>query len=1119
MIALVSTITILPRKSLKMARIPSYDGYYGTYEDDLNNTPLSERYYEQFSKVRKIVAKLRTFSEEKIDQIMHQYYNTLGLNEYYFQTTSAAVIAHNMISVMTAKILHENSGSDYFPVIEQVSDDFTFIIARTSLLNRKSSQNYMVERSIETKHFRLNNTSKPLWRMQCFRSVNSIFDEPHNVFERLKTYFLQKPVYACTDPDPRETDLSKLLDVGFYENKKNSITESIFYKLNKQLVESSTGLGLVISTEPRQYNVYRIDVAFRREYMHDDFYSRIGDCITLHGCYSKSKYFDPLSNNVCILTAFISSLPPTQLTAPETPLSVRTEQLVESLKLSCIIPQSNFTNLILDRCLTMQQVVYTYCVSKFIEHFSGSAGPYVATIENFAKTQQISPSELYEIRSKLKVQPYTAHQIYSAVSKNLELVRKLFSEFKSLHCKVTKPFKTPEQELDISTSNYPNNATGNTTLDEMFLDQINKGAIGTLNEEADEPGLHSSNIDYTANDLSESQLFHQIKQIDDQEHCNIFMFFLRFNWLTLRTNFFLPDKLSLCFRFDPSILSKNDYPQRPYSILLVVGPHFVGFHIKFSEIARGGVRIVQSFSQEAYSRNKFQVFDEAYNLSYTQSLKNKDIPEGGSKGVILLNKLSTKAEAEMYTRASFMCYVDGMLDIMLPDPDHMVDRLNKEEIYFLGPDEHTGTGRLMDWAANHAKHRGCRYWRGFTTGKSPEMGGIPHDIYGMTTASIEAFVDELFLKCNLEANQVTRFLTGGPDGDLGSNAVLASKTKTLTIVDKSGVLHDPNGLNIEELRRLVQLRIEGKPTCAIMYNENLLSKDGFMVPEDAIDLKLPDGTVVKRGSQFRDEFHLGGGGGAALFNPCGGRPSSITPFNVHRLFNSSTGKSVYKYIVEGANVFITQDARRILERKGIILFKDASTNKGGVTSSSYEVLAAMVLDDELYAKHLCDTLENCHSHAKGKSDEANPFRVKYINEILNIIRENARKEFNVLWSEGLRTGRPRCDLTDILSSKIINLKKSIVESDTLFSNSKLVDIVLNKAIPKSIFTLVDLETIKERVPDRYLRAIFASYIASNFYYSQKFAEDTSVFAFHEYIAVLKDEHTVVNKKVNSNQPF
>lgn len=37
-----------------------------------------------------------------------------------------------------------------------------------------------------------------------------------------------------------------------------------------------------------------------------------------------------------------------------------------------------------------------------------------------------------------------------------------------------------------------------------------------------------------------------------------------------------------------------------------------------------------------YTRNVSSLFDENYNLAQTQQLKNKDIPEGGSKGKLVV---------------------------------------------------------------------------------------------------------------------------------------------------------------------------------------------------------------------------------------------------------------------------------------------------------------------------------------------------------------------------------------------------------------------------------------------------------------------------------------------------
>jgi glutamate dehydrogenase len=41
-------------------------------------------------------------------------------------------------------------------------------------------------------------------------------------------------------------------------------------------------------------------------------------------------------------------------------------------------------------------------------------------------------------------------------------------------------------------------------------------------------------------------------------------------------------------------------------------------------------------------------------------------------------------------------------------------------------------------------------WKSFTTGKSPQIGGIPHDVYGMTTRSVRSYVKGIQKKLNLK---------------------------------------------------------------------------------------------------------------------------------------------------------------------------------------------------------------------------------------------------------------------------------------------------------------------------------------------------------------------------------
>lgn len=65
----------------------------------------------------------------------------------------------------------------------------------------------------------------------------------------------------------------------------------------------------------------------------------------------------------------------------------------------------------------------------------------------------------------------------------------------------------------------------------------------------------------------------------------------------------------------------------------------------------------------------------------------------------------------------------------------------------------------------------------------------------MTSLSVRQYIAGTYAKLNWKESNVTKVQTGGPDGDLGSNEILLSNDRTVAIIDGSGVIHDPAGLN------------------------------------------------------------------------------------------------------------------------------------------------------------------------------------------------------------------------------------------------------------------------------------------------------------------------------------
>lgn len=318
---------------------------------------------------------------------------------------------------------------------------------------------------------------------------------------------------------------------------------------------------------------------------------------------------------------------------------------------------------------------------------------------------------------------------------------------------------------------------------------------------------------------------------------------------------------------------------------------------------------------------------------------------------------------------------------------------------------------------------------------------------------------------------------------MGSNEIKISKDKTIAVVDGSGVLCDPKGINREELTRLAEARLMTNH-----FDKSKLSAEGFYVSVNDVDLTLPDGTVIEKGLSFRNTFHLRQDflRGTDLFVPCGGRPAAVNINNVAMLRDPETKRPLFSYIVEGANLFFTQEARLELESWGVVLFKDASANKGGVTSSSLEVLAALALTDEEFKEHMCVT------------DEENvpAFYKKYVEEVHRIIELHAADEFESIWREHARSGEPNCILTDVLSVKINDLNDSI-SCSSLWANEALKKKVISTSIPSNLVELIGIDKIMKRVPEAYLKAIFGAHLASTFVY--RCGLNSGEFGFFEFM--------------------
>lgn len=588
---------------------------------------------------------------------------------------------------------------------------------------------------------------------------------------------------------------------------------------------------------------------------------------------------------------------------------------------------------------------------------------------------------------------------------------------------------------------------------------------------------------------------------------------------TLKTNYYRKNKTAFSFRLDPAYLDylpferKDKFPELPFAIFFIKGLYFIGFHIRFRDLSRGGLRTIFPERMEQMVAERNNVFSECYNLAYTQNKKNKDIPEGGAKGVIFLEPYERLLSEEFiykreleesgleveqmkeklaifhkeqkleYLYQTQRSYVESLLVLINCEDDgklraaDIVDYWKKTEYIYLGPDENMHNS-MIEWIASFSKHYNYKPKGAFISSKPG--AGINHKEFGVTSLGVNVYMEEVLKSIGIDPSKqdFTIKMTGGPDGDVAGNQMsnlyryYPKTAKLLATIDVSGTIFDPKGLDLDIIH---QLFVDGKPIR--FYPPEKLNEGGFL-----LDTKTQREQTAyaqqtlcwhKRGGKLIEEWLSGNEMNhllrhnvhqveADIFIPSGGRPRTLNENNV-KDFLGPTSLPTAKAIIEGANLYLTPAGRKALEKLGVLIIKDSSANKGGVICSSFEVLSSLVLSEEEFLKE----------------------KTTIVAEILEIIKERSREEALLLLRTHQQTQALLTDISDQISERINTYKDQLMEylqTITLSNDPKdpLIRCLLNYCSPllKSKYQ----KRILSEVPDVHKKAIIACHIASRIVY-------------------------------------
>ncbi len=444
---------------------------------------------------------------------------------------------------------------------------------------------------------------------------------------------------------------------------------------------------------------------------------------------------------------------------------------------------------------------------------------------------------------------------------------------------------------------------------------------------------------------------------------------------TLKTNAFVAEKHALAFRLDPRYLddlgemfTSGLPPERPFRVTFFFTRNALGFHIGFSDIARGGWRTVVTRTWDDVVTAANTLFREVYVLAHTQHIKNKDIYEGGSKMVTLLYAPAapTRALLDQRLYQVQLAFANAFLDLFVTengkarDP-RVVDYYGEDEPIELGPDENMHDA-MIETIAELSRRRGYLLGIGIMSSKRV---GINHKEYGVTSTGVVTFAEVAMREAGIDIRKdpFSVKFTGGPNGDVAGNAMRilldrCPQVRIRLVLDGTGALVDTAGADRKELSRIV-LKDDIE-----MFDPFCLSPGGFLLYRNVRKtegLKELYRRIERTAEGVQetwltvDDFYREFEGliftvPADLFIPAGGRPETVDGRNWRRFFPEE-GDPTVRLIVEGANSFLTPEARLKLQERGTVILRDASANKCGVISSSYEIIANLLLSEKEFFAH------------------------------------------------------------------------------------------------------------------------------------------------------------------------
>ncbi len=442
---------------------------------------------------------------------------------------------------------------------------------------------------------------------------------------------------------------------------------------------------------------------------------------------------------------------------------------------------------------------------------------------------------------------------------------------------------------------------------------------------------------------------------------------------TLRTNFYQTDangqnKSYFSFKFNPHLIPELPKPVPKFEIF-VYSPRVEGVHLRFGNVARGGLR---------WSDREEDFRTEVLGLVKAQQVKNSVIVPVGAKGGFLPRRLPLGGSRDEIAAEGIACYrifISGLLDITdnlkdgkLVPPANVVRHDDDDPYLVVAADK--GTATFSDIANGIAIDYG--FWLGdaFASGGS---AGYDHKKMGITAKGAWVGVQRHFRErgINVQEDSITVVGVGDMAGDVFGNGLLMSdKLQLVAAFNHMHIFIDPNpnpATSFVERQRMFDL-----PRSAWSdYDTSIMSEGGGIFSRSAKSIAISPQMKERFDIQadkltptellnalLKAPVDLLWNGGIGTYVKASTESHADVGDKANDALRVNGNELRCKVVGEGGNLGMTQLGRVEFGLNGGGSNTDFIDNAGGVDCSDHEVNIKILLNEVVQAGDMTDKQRN-----------------------------------------------------------------------------------------------------------------------------------------------------------------